>query len=206
MKLYLSSLSIPEPKAYLELYGKRQNIHVAIVTNAWGVYPHEKSKPYIDNIVNLFMKIGVHAEHLDLLEYQGEQNKLAERLSGFDGMWVTGGNSYYLNWAIHKAGLQNIIHKLCDDGFIYGGESAGAIVAGPTLNYFQAADDPNEAPSVILEGMKLTDTVIVPHVSNPKYSDVMQNIMSQLQQSGYSTVSLIDGQALVIDEDIKTVL
>lgn len=206
MKLYLSSLSIPDPDAYLGLFNNRQNIRVAVITNAWGVYPVGINQSYIDEIKNIFKKIGAHAENLDLLEYQDKQDGLVARLTSYDGVWVTGGNSYYLNWAIHRSGLQKIICKLCDEGYIYGGESAGAIVAGPTLNYFQTADDPNDAPDTILEGMGLTDIAVVPHFNNPKYSDIMQNILLQLQQSGYNAVTLNDDQALVIDGARKTIV
>lgn len=199
MKLYLSSLGIPNPQAYLSLFAKKRNPQVALVTNAWGTYPAERAKPYIDAVKDQFKAMGITIESLDLLEYGNKHDELQTKLSGLDGMWVTGGNSYYLNWAIHQSSLHKIIHGLCDKGFVYGGESAGAIVAGPTLNHFQEADDPNEAPEVILDGMRLTDVVIVPHADNPKYGDIMRNIESKLRSDGNKVTPLGDSQVLVID-------
>lgn len=206
MKLYLSSLGIPNPQAYLSLFAEKQSPKVALVTNAWGAYPAEKAKPYINGIKAQFKTMGITLEPLDLLEYTDKQDKLETRLSSFDGMWVTGGNVYYLNWAIHQSGLHKSIHKLCSNGFVYGGESAGAIVAGPTLDHFQTLDDPNEAPEVILEGMKLTDVVIVPHKDSPKYGEKLEQVRLQLEKDGYKTQALTDAQVLVVDKDKESIV
>jgi dipeptidase E len=199
MKLYLSSLAIQNPRAYKALFGGVRNPKVAIVANAWGVSSPEESEPYIDMIKDQYKRMGITATQIDLLGYQNQHDELRADLSTYNGVWVTGGNTYYLNWVIHQCGFQNLIRDLCKSGFVYGGESAGAIVAGPTLRHFQAVDKPSEAPEIILEGMGLTNTVIVPHANSPEDGAAMKRIAAQLRQDGYEVALLADGQELIID-------
>lgn len=206
MKLFLSSLSIPNTDVYRSLFGDIQQPRIAMICNAWGVYSPEKSEPYIRANMGLFTELDMSVEIIDLLEYANKQSDLDDTLSKYDGIWVTGGNTYYLNWAIHQSGLQNIIHKHCDRGLVYGGESAGAVVVGPTLDHFQAMDDPTEAPAVILEGMSLTDVVVVPHSDSEKYSEEVEGIYQALQGAGEDVVRLNDSQALVIDEQRRDIV
>ncbi|MEP7204893.1 MAG: Type 1 glutamine amidotransferase-like domain-containing protein [Candidatus Saccharibacteria bacterium] len=206
MKLFLSSLSIPHPKAYKALFEDKKNVRVALICNAWGSYETDKSKPFINAIIGIFMKMDIQIEILDLLDYIDRQEKLDELLSGFDGVWITGGNTYYLNWTIHQAGLDAIILKHCRNGLVYGGESAGAIVAGPTLKHFETLDNPEDAPMVLLDGMKLTDTVVVPHFDNPKYGKKTKYIVAQLRAEGFKVLPLNDNQALVVDGGCLKVL
>lgn len=200
MKLYLSSVSIPAPQEYLALFAGKDNPKIAIISNAWGAYPAEKAKPFIDAVKTKFKNMGMIADPLDLLDYRGKQEELRAKLLDYDGIWVTGGNSYYLNWAIRQSGLHDIIRDLCQQGLVYGGESAGAIVAGPTLEHFQELDDFSKAPEIILRGMRLIDTVIIPHAGNPKYGEKLRRARLQLERDGYKTRALADEQAMVIDE------
>lgn len=206
MKLFLSSLSIPNVDAYRSLFDDIASPRIAMICNAWGVYSPEKSAPYIQATKELFAKMHMTVDVIDLLEYSQKQSMLDSLLSKYDGIWVTGGNGYYLNWAIHQSGLYNIINKHCDRGLVYGGESAGAIVAGPSLDHFQAIDDPNEAPKVILSGMGLTNVVIVPHYDNQKYGNKITKIYQEVRAAGSNAVHLNDNQALVIRDELQNLV
>ena len=116
-------------------------------------------------------------------------------------LWFGGGNTYYLRWLLRDTGVENIIKDLVENGMVYGGGSAGAIIAGPTLHYFEAADDPKVSPGVIYEGLGLTSKVVVPHIDNKKYAAIIRGIDGKLKADGYETVPLTDTQALVMDSD-----
>ena len=170
-----------------------------MIYNAGGADSATTSAPYIRANRDMFAEMGMTVDVIDLLDYTDMHDNLDDTLSKYDGLWVTGGNTYYLNWAIHQSGLQNIIRKHCERGLVYGGESAGAIVAGPNIDHFQAIDEPSEAPTVILEGMSLTEIVVVPHFDSQKYSDGIKRIDQALRETDATVVRLNDDQALVID-------
>ena len=74
-----------------------------------------------------------------------------------------GGNTFYLNHKIHKTGFDELIKAALANGLVYGGTSAGAVVAEPTLHGVEFIDNPKDAPQVIWEGLGLVDFGIVPH-------------------------------------------
>jgi peptidase E len=103
-------------------------------------------------------------------------------------------------------GADKLIIELAKSGKVYGGGSAGAVVAGPTLRHFETADDPHDAPEVIWEGLGLTDSVVVPHMDNVKFQEVIHGIRDRLIADGNKVVPLTDAQALVINGDTQKVI
>src|SRR5260221_7313870 len=125
MKLYLSSLGIPQPKPFLKLFGKNP-LRIAIIPTAWHVITDKKSKPYITRTTNDLKNLGFTTESLNLEDYAEKPDDLQTKLAEFSGCWVLGGNSFYLNYWMMKSGFDKILPALLKEEFIYGGESAGA--------------------------------------------------------------------------------
>jgi len=111
----------------------------------------------------------------------GKKDSLATKLAGFGGCWVMGGNCFYLNYWMCKSGFDTLLPGLLTQGFVYGGESAGAVVAGKTLHGVEVLDNPDEAPEVIWEGLKLVDYGILPHWGKPKHADRYQMAYDEMQ-------------------------
>jgi dipeptidase E len=195
MKLYLSSLSIPNEDAFLSLFGPGKN-SVGLIANAWGPYPLEKRQPFIDGLTDKLKHMGFKVKPINLLDYTNRQDDLQKALRALQGVCVTGGNTFFLNWAVHQAGLQNIMHGLGRNGFVYYGESAGAVVAGTTLHGVEQLDSLSDAPHIIWEGMKLVDYGIVPHWNNPKYKTALQACKKEM--SAYTTTKTITDTEFVI--------
>lgn len=198
-KLFLSSFGIPNQDEFIKLFGSKNAPRIAVVTNAWDPYDQARSQPYIDAIEKQFIEMNLSIERLDLLNYVKKSEELDQHLQLFDGVWLTGGNAFYLNWCVHQSGFDKIIAHHCTKGLVYGGESAGAVIAGPTLQYFQSVDNPDGAPEMIVEGLGLTDTVVVPHIDTKKYGDKLAIVNANLEEDGYKTMPLTDSQALVVD-------
>jgi len=181
-KLYLSSLRVPDSEALLSLFKKDTKRTVAIITTAWNVAPPEKSKPFITATTAQFKQLDFIYEYIDLTQYANKKEELRAKLSAFSAIWVCGGNTFYLNYWMHKSGFDHIITDLLANGIVYGGESAGAVVAGKTLHGIELLDDPNEAQEVIWEGLGLVDFSILPHWQREKYSDRLEQSHEEMQQ------------------------
>ena len=81
--------------------------------------------------------------HLILRTYLDQGDLENECRPQFDVVWPGGDNVYYLRWLSRESGFNEIIKRLVARGIIYGGDnSAGAIIVGPTVDYFQSADEP----------------------------------------------------------------
>lgn len=83
-------------------------------------------------------------------------------LSAADGIWVPGGNSFLLVDQLHARGLIDPVRRSVESGTPYGGSSAGAIVAGPTIC------TTNDMP-IVLAPRSLIAFGLVPFQINPHY-------------------------------------
>jgi len=201
MKLFLSSLAISakQAAAFTQLVGKEpKDITLALIENAADVYDDD-STDWVDKNREAIKACGYQVEIIDLRHFRGKRKELYQKLASKDAIWLGGGNTFYLRWILRDTGADEIIKELAGNGVVYGGGSAGAIVAGPTLKYFEDADDPNDSPEVIVEGLHLTDVVVVPHFGNKKYGKAMKKIEALLKNDGYSTATITDEQAVVFD-------
>jgi peptidase E len=104
-------------------------------------------------------------------------------------------------WILKETGADEIIKDLAQHGKVYGGGSAGAIMAGLTLKFFEVTDDPKVAPEYMTDRLGLTRTVVVPHWQNEKYGVTMEDIANNLTEAGYTIAKITDEQALVVNGD-----
>lgn len=208
MKLFLSSLAISKEQAphLIKLVGKpAKDIKLALIENAADTYA-EGSRAWVDQNRAAIQGHSFNVEIIDIRQYKGKLLELKDKLAAKDVIWFGGGNTYYLRWLLKDAGLDKLLPELIKQGIVYGGGSAGAIIAGPTLKHFETADDPKESPGVIYEGLGFTNKVVVPHMDNPKFTAIIHGINNRLRKDGYKTVPLTDAQALVIDGKNETVI
>lgn len=202
MKLFLSSVSLSYEQlvALTEMTGKEvSKVKVALIENASDVYGENEKRDWAYASRDNFTAFGFGVDVVDLEDYRLGAKRLLEQLESADIIWIAGGNTYYLRWLLQETRADTIITGLVRRGKIYGGDSAGAVVAGPTLDHFQAMDDPAKAPSIILDGLKLTDRVIVPHWNNEKFN-ARRAVYDNLVDDGYRVVRLQDGQDFVVTQ------
>lgn len=177
---------------------------VALIENGADTYALDH-REWIDRARVMIEATAGEVKTFDLRTYTSA-SRLESELSDFDVVWIGGGNVYYLRWIMKESGFDKIIRRLCEGGIVYGGDSAGAIIAGPTIDHFQPADSSEDAPSIILEGLNLTNTVIVPHFDHVKYAPLMSSINIELQKHSFHTITINDDEAVIINnQEIKKV-
>jgi len=205
MKLFLSSLAVSPAQrpAFVNLLGKpAKQATLCLIENAADVEGQEPE--WLLENRRALTATGMHIERLDLRTVSGA--KLSATLEAADAIWLGGGNTYYLRWLLGKTGADTIIKRLVRQGTVYGGGSAGALIAGPTLAGFEEADDPADAPELVLDGLGFVDFVPVPHWDDPSYRAIMRRTAKQVEHAGYRAQPITQAQALVIvDGRLSTV-
>ena len=79
-----------------------------------------------------FSAIGINPTWYSLKFKTREQ--IASELADADVIWVNGGNTFYLLDVARKTGFMEIVDDLVrNKGVMYGGTSAGSILASPTI-------------------------------------------------------------------------
>lgn len=201
MKLYLSSYRIPDVKAFIKFVGKEpEKIKLALILNAKDHKSKEERKEDKKELLTYFKSFGFQEEELNLLDYS-DPKKLLEKFKEFDVLWFNGGNTYCLRWAVYESGAENVLKKVLKEGVIYGGDSAGAILAGPTLECYDKADDPQLAPKAIYAGLGLTNLAILPHWGSGEYDHVLGTVEKELQAKGFKTKRLTDSECLMVENN-----
>lgn len=202
MKLFLvSQCLLPEfRQAFEGLVGKPlQEVSAVLIENGADDEPGEPR--WVKNARNALSDAGITVTQLDLRQYVGGKaaQELYNVLNKSDVIWVGGGNTFYLNWILEDSGARDLIVKMVKSGKIYAGGSAGAIVAGPIVKGFEAADDASFAPKLVTNGMALTEIVILPHWGGDGYGEIMEGIARGLADAGYAVQPLTDWEAFVVD-------
>lgn len=200
MKLYLSSYRIPTPDDLSKLLGKKslQGVSVALIPNAKDYYIKRARDFKVGELVHYMTLLGMKVDIVDLQNYDSPA-LLKEKLAPFDLVWAMGGNTYMLRYEMQRSGFEKIIKGLLDSGVAYGGDSAGALVAGQSIAGVELADEPEFAEELIGEGLNLVPFVILPHVDNPAFAQVMPKFKEL--HKGKSIIELKDSQAVIFEDD-----
>lgn len=200
MKLYLSSYHIPAVQAFLELLPKpATECTVAIIPNAKDYkLPNERVESLDEWIVELG-GWGFKSDVIDLRDYD-DSATLRKKLETYPVVWVLGGNTFILRSEMKRTGLDEFLGELLEAGIVYCGESAGAIVAGKSLEGTELADEPDLADEQIVEGLQLVDKIIVPHADSIEYIEYV-NAMKKRHPDDPNVVYINENQAFVVDGD-----
>jgi len=200
MKLFLSALGVSDDlrRAFLDLVGKDDtDIRLVHIENAADPLPDDRRGFLSPRRTELAGLCGDY-QRLDLRDFIGRTAALLACLSECDVVWIGGGNVFYLRHLLHATGFDEIIRPLLEQGVIYGGGSAGAIVVGPTLEGYEAVDNLSLSPEVMWNGMGLVDFAPIPHWGHPAIDAALIGIRSDFDKSGVNTVPIRDGQAIIV--------
>ena len=206
MRLYLSSYKLGnQPDQLVKLFG--EGARVAVIYNAcdFSEDPVVRSK-YLEVQLQMLRDAGFEPTEVDLREYFDSKNDLGSTLRKFDALWIPGGNAFILRRAMKQSGFDQIIKGLLEeDTLAYGGFSAGAVVATPTLNGIDILDDPNVVPAaykseVVWDGLGLIDYSIVPHFeSDHRETEFASKAVEYFKKNVLPYRTLHDGDVILVN-------
>lgn len=173
-------------------------MRIACIPNAKDLHTSLQRERLVASVKEV-TAVGVKIEIIDVVSYAGRPHDLHRRLSAFSGIWVVGGDLFYLRYAMKLSGFDQIIQSLLDQEVVYGGYSAGAIVAGPTLDHFDLNGEVHREPETIWQGLGLTKQVIIPHWNIKAHNHFFTDIKKLLIEDKQQVIPLRDGQAVIID-------
>jgi len=101
--------------------------------------------------------------------------------------------------------------KLAKDELVYGGSSAGAMVATPDLRYYndqKAKENPDGYdPEIVWEGLNLVDEYISPHYNDQSYArNYVADRIKRFEQDNIPHILLNDTDVYVVDGEKKEIL
>ena len=153
--------------------------------------------------------IGEAAETLvPLTLSQSKSSDLQNEIASANCIYVASGEVFRLLNALRSTGADRLLTDAVNQGKLYAGSSAGAVVAGPSIEPASIMDDSKTAPQLTdYTALNLTPHVIVPHAQGTTGPYSIEVISKTVETYGreWNLLLLRDGQALFM-EDEKSIL
>ncbi len=101
-------------------------------------------------------ELGLIVDELELSTATAEE--IESKITNNDIIYVTGGNTFFLLQEMIRTGADKLIINEVNSGKLYIGESAGAVITAPSIEYIKSMDSPEEAPDLIdIKGFGFVD-------------------------------------------------
>lgn len=175
-KLFLASLFKDVLQVFIEF--ANDNLEGKTVTFIPTAALPDKLDFHIQYSKELLSKIGFIVDELEIstAAYSDLENKLENN----DYIYVTGGNTFFLLQEMNRSGAGDLIKKQINAGKLFVGESAGAILLAPNIEYSKDTDNPLAAPLLkTFEGLNMIDFYPVPHYKNDPLKEAVEIIISK---------------------------
>lgn len=130
----------------------------------------------------------------DIVLEDYRNDSVIKELENKDIIWFMGGMAGYLMYWIRRCGIDLHIRRLLESGTLYVGSSAGAMVAGKSLQISGWGFADGERGSETIMAMNLVDFDIFPH-----YEDEFLSQIKDKYKNG-KIYLLKDGEEIIVED------
>lgn len=177
---------------------------IGVIGNAMDFADQKLRSEKIQENFEELRSIGLTPIEIDLREYFGKPEELAEKMSGFKAVYVRGGNVFLLRRAFAESGFDKwVLRQKANPDFIYSGYSAGGCVLSPSLKGMEIVDPFDTSAEgykseIIWEGLGIIDYSFVPHFESdhPESARVGESI-EYLKKNNIPFKTLHDGEVII---------
>lgn len=149
-------------------------------------------------------KLGLQVDELEISTSTYETIK--STLEKNDYIYITGGNTFYLLQELKRTGADQLLIQEINKGKLYIGESAGAIVVAPDIQYSSEMDSIEKAPNLKdYSGLNVIDFYVVPHSQNWEFRHAVEKIVNTYSAALDLRV-INDNQAILVEDDSVRIL
>ncbi len=126
----------------------------------------------------LLSEMGLIVDELEIST--AAHSDIENKLENNDYIYVAGGNTFFLLQEMNRSDAGNIVKKQINAGKLFIGESAGAILLAPDIEYAKDTDHPLAAPLLkTFEGLNMIDFYPVPHYKNDPLGEAVELVISK---------------------------
>lgn len=164
---------------------------------------HEGYTGYVGSARKLFKKLGASVTEIDISTeaYSAIQAVFEDA----DVIYFTGGNSFFLMDQLRKTETDELLKKELANGKLMIGESAGAIICAPTIQYIEQMDEkPEDYSQEDNEGLDLIDFYVLPHYLTAPFKKITERIMAEF--SDLNICAINNHQAIIVNDEGSKVI
>ena len=151
---------------------------------------------YVGSARKLLKKMGASVTEIDISTeaYSTIQSVFEDA----DVIYFTGGNSFFLIDQLRKTETDELLKKELANGKLMIGESAGAIICAPTIQYIEQMDEkPEDYSQEDDAGLDLIDFYVLPHYLTVPFKKTTEKIMAAFSDLNLCPIN--NRQAIIAD-------
>lgn len=201
-KLFLASLFKDVSQLFADF--ANENLAGKTVTFIPTAALPDKLEFHIKYSMELLSKMGLI---VDELEISGATHlDIVNKLENNDYIYVAGGNTFFLLQEMNQSGAGDLIKEQIHAGKLFIGESAGAILLAPDIEYSKDTDNPLAAPQLkTFEALNIIDFYPVPHYNNEPLKEAVDKVISKYGEV-LPLVPFSNSQAILITGKEKQIV
>ena len=164
---------------------------------------HEGYTGYVGSARKLFKKLGASVTEIDISTEA--YSTIQAVFEDADVIYFTGGNSFFLMDQLRKTETDELLKKELANGKLMIGESAGAIICAPTIQYIEHLDEkPEDYSQEDNEGLDLIDFYVLPHYLTAPFKKITERIMAEF--SDLNICAINNHQAIIVNDEGSKVI
>ena len=164
---------------------------------------HEGYTGYVGSARKLFKKLGASVTEIDISTEA--YSTIQAVFEDADVIYFTGGNSFFLMDQLCKTETDELLKKELANGKLMIGESAGAIICAPTIQYIEQMDEkPEDYSQEDNEGLDLIDFYVLPHYLTAPFKKITERIMAEF--SDLNICAINNHQAIIVNDEGSKVI
>lgn len=164
---------------------------------------HEGYTGYVGSARKLFKKLGASVTEIDISTEA--YSTIQAVFEDADVIYFTGGNSFFLMDQLRKTETDELLKKELANGKLMIGESAGAIICTPTIQYIEQMDEkPEDYSQEDNEGLDLIDFYVLPHYLTAPFKKITERIMAEF--SDLNICAINNHQAIIVNDEGSKVI
>jgi len=148
---------------------------------------------------NKMVELGFKIEEFSITGMNSQE--IEERLKDKNGIFMCGGNPFYLLDQIIKTGFDKILLDRIEKGLVYIGSSAGSMILGDNLDLVATMEDKTKAPDLNSNGLKYIDLVIQPHWGDESLKEEYFNFFNNMYNTNTKLVLIRNNQYVYFNGD-----
>lgn len=164
---------------------------------------HEGYTGYVGSARKLFKKLGASVTEIDISTEA--YSTIQAVFEDADVIYFTGGNSFFLMDQLRKTETDELLKKELANGKLMIGESAGAIICAPTIQYIEQMDEkPEDYSQEDNEGLDLIDFYVLSHYLTAPFKKITERIMAEF--SDLNICAINNHQAIIVNDEGSKVI
>ena len=164
---------------------------------------HEGYTGYVGSARKLFKKLGASVTEIDISTEA--YSTIQAVFEDADVIYFTGGNSFFLMDQLRKTETDELLKKELANGKLMIGESAGAIICAPTIQYIEQMDEkPEDYSQEDNEGLDQIDFYVLPHYLTAPFKKITERIMAEF--SDLNICAINNHQAIIVNDEGSKVI